>query len=425
MNKEVMMESRPYDKAKKWDNRFLWHVGGFYLFQGFYFTALGLYKDTFLVERGMTPGTFAVIAAILILPNYLKMLLILLSDRVPVRGFRRKPYILLGAVLYVPCFLGLIYTHNENAITGGWVFFIILTGWVWVLVDGTLDALTVDITPEDRMGRLQGSAWGARGLGGVLGSLVIMIVGAKYGWEISLVIMGVCAVVQAIFGLSIKEPMIQKENLPEFRSIFRETFARRDVQSGLLFTVIAMATTAPYMFFIPMFGKGGIVGLEKTQLGIAYALAMVGTFIGAMISGWVSDRIGARKTFIITAVMFWAGVLLFIPLNSETSYSYSLVAIELFGINIGAFMTPTNRISMELSETVVRDKPGIEGFMFSTFSSISNFGTAVVGGMVVALGSDILNLKLTYAFFLIIPLTLLSIFLLRYVDPWVPEGEKE
>jgi len=410
-------------KSRQWKNSIFLYVGGFYLFQGFYATALGLYKDNFLVDNGITPGAFAVITALLILPNYLKMLPTIISDRLPIGGYRRRPYILIGAILYVPCFIGLIATHNPDAITPGWVFFVILTGWVWVLVDGTLDALTVDITPANRMGRLQGTAWGARGIGGVIGSIVIMIIGATYGWKLSLAIMGACAVAQAVFGLTIRENRVEKKDLPDLKILLKATFSRKDILYGMVFMAIAMSTTAPYMFFMPLFAEKGLVGLTKTQLGIGYALAMVGSFIGAMVAGWASDKIGAKKTFVIAAILFWCGILAFLPLGPGTGLGYSMAVIFIFGINIGAFMTPTNRISMELSTTAMDDKPGIEGFMFSTFSSISNFGTAVLGGMAIAFGSSVLKLKLTHAMFMALPLTLLSLFILWRIGTWEPQKE--
>ncbi len=410
-------------KVARWKNSTFLYVGGFYLFQGFYATALGLYKDSFLVESGLSAGAFAVVTAILILPNYLKMLPVMLSDRIPILGYRRRPYILIGAILYVPCFLGILLSHDPEAIRTSWVVSVILTGWVWVLVDGTLDALTVDITPRDRMGRLQGSAWGARGLGGVAGSLVIMILGAAYGWRVSLVVMGACAVAQALFGLTIREPRVVRTDLPPMRTVLKATFSRRDIRYGLAFVAIAMGTTAPYMFFIPLFSEGGLVGLPKTQLGIGYALAMIGSFLGATGSGWLSDRLGAKKTYAVAACAFWTSMLLFLPLGPGTGLAYSLTIIFVFGINIGAFMAPTNRISMELSAAAIEGKPGIEGFMFSSFSSISNFGTAVLGGLAVGLGTDVLGLSLTRALFMALPLTLLSLLLLRKVGTWVP-GDK-
>ncbi|MBU2513574.1 MFS transporter [bacterium] len=407
-------------KTKNWKQSILLKIAGFYLFQGFYFTALGLYKDNFLVENGLNPGTFALVTALLILPNYLKMLLVIVSDRFPIKKLRRKPYILIGAVLYIPCFAGLILTHNEEAITWSWVFFVIMTGWVWVLVDGTLDALTVDVTPDNKMGIVQGSTWGARGIGSVLGALVIMMIGTSLGWKVGLAIVGLFAILQALFGLLIKERRVEKKDLPEFTSLLKETFTRKEVLMGLLFVVVAMTTTAPYMFFIPLFGGDGVVTLTKSQLGIAYALAMIGTFFGATIFGKISDMIGARKTFTICAILYWIGVSLFLLIDAQSDITFCYMIVAVFGMNLGAFMAPVNRISMELSEAISADKPGIEGFMFSTFSSVSNFGTAAFGGLIIGFGTSFLDLGLTSAFFLVFPLTLTASVLLKYVDPWVP-----
>jgi hypothetical protein len=46
-----------------------------------------------------------------------------------------------------------------------WVAAVVMSILAWVVADGCFGALTVDVTPPDKAGLMQGIAWGSRGLG--------------------------------------------------------------------------------------------------------------------------------------------------------------------------------------------------------------------------------------------------------------------
>ncbi len=407
-------------RKRNWKTSILVSVGSFYLFQGLYATALNLYKDNFLVNIAMVDVQFfGVFTFLYAIPLYLKMIPGLLSDRVPFGKYgRRKPYLLIGTLLYIPCFLFLMFSDQVNVT---WPWFLCLFGiqWVWVLVDGTLDALTVDVTPENKKGILQGVAWGSRGIGGVIASILLMILAGILGWQVSIALIGLFAILQAVTGLSLKEPNIVRKDLPPLKKVFKETFFNKQIQIGLVFSLIASVTTASFLFFVPVFsGIAGVVGLN---LGLVYAVGMLGSFVGALMIGKISDKVGAKKTFIITGITFWIGVALWIPLQPGISMIYIFIIALIYGINIGGFMASTNRIAMELSDTAFTKsgEPGIEGFMFSSFSAIQNFGTQGLGPLIVGFLSIFIGLP--YAFFALIPFTLVAALLLKFVKPWDPK----
>ncbi|MBN2155476.1 MAG: MFS transporter [Candidatus Lokiarchaeota archaeon] len=417
---ENIEETPQIFRKRNWKKSYLVSVGSFYLFQGLYATAINLYKDNFLVNiANVDVSFFGIFTFLYAIPLYLKMFPGLLSDRVPIGRFgRRKPYILIGTLLYIPCFLILMFSKQTD-VTWPWFFSLLGVQWVWVLVDGTLDALTVDITPENKKGIMQGVAWGSRGIGGVIASIILMILASVLGWQVTIALIGLFAVIQAFSGLFLKEPPIRRENLPPLKKVFKQTFFNRQVLFGFIFSLIASVTTASFLFFVPVFsGIGGVVGLN---LGLIYAVGMAGSFLGAVVFGKISDNIGAKKTFIITAISFWIGVALWIPIRPGISLIYLFIIALIYGINIGGFMASSNRIAMELSDVVFmkNGEPGIEGFMFSTFSAVQNFGTQGLGPLIVSAVSIYLNLP--YAFFVLIPFTLVAILLLKFVKPWIPK----
>src|SRR6056297_2400321 len=93
-------------RHKMWKDYFYWVVGAFYFFQGFYNAGELLYVNKFLADTaGFDYGQIAAVISIINIPLYLKMFIGLLSDKVPLGKFgRRRPYILLGSLLYIPIF---------------------------------------------------------------------------------------------------------------------------------------------------------------------------------------------------------------------------------------------------------------------------------------------------------------------------------
>jgi hypothetical protein len=83
------------------------------LFQGIYLAGIYIYVLAMLATWGVAVKTQVSVIAFLGLPLYLKIFPGLLSDRVPVgRWGRRKPYILIGGLLYLPGFILLTAIHQ-------------------------------------------------------------------------------------------------------------------------------------------------------------------------------------------------------------------------------------------------------------------------------------------------------------------------
>ena len=71
----------------------------------------------------------------------------------------------------------------------------------WMLVDSTLDALTVDITPHESSGKIQSAASGSRSVGVAVGTLFVSLLGPRIGWTPVLVALGAGALLQSIVPL--------------------------------------------------------------------------------------------------------------------------------------------------------------------------------------------------------------------------------
>ena len=399
---------------KYWRSYYPVLEGLFYVFQGLYLTALSVYQSVFMTKVWALPyTTIAMLSSVLMIPGYLKSFTGLLSDRVPWGRFgRRRPYILIGAIAYLPCFV-LLASIKEFGLP--WMAMIILATWVWVLVDGTLDALTVDVTPPEKMGLMQGTAWGCRGIGAAIGSVMITQVGLKYGWATGIYLIGGLASLMAVSGLFMREPPVRKEVLPGIRD-FKETFSKRRTWVGFAYTILYFASNGMMMIFAPFMLRN--VGISVADLGIVMAAVQIGNFIGCMVVGRASDAFGAKKIGYGISVVFWCGLALWMTLSSGASWTWILAVSAVYGFVSGGLTVPMLRIIMELSP------PTLGGFMFATYASAANFGAATVGALTI--GHFVPMLGLPMAIFTLIPYTIVGCILLPFTEPWAPsKGSSE
>jgi MFS family permease len=395
-------------REKYWSSHYPVIQGLFYAFQGLYLTALMMYTTVFMTEIWELPyGTMAFINMMMMMPGYLKSFTGLLSDRVPWgRLGRRRPYIMVGSLAFIPTFL-VLGRITEYCWT--WIAALILITWCWVLVDGTLDALTVDVTPPRHMGLMQGIAWGCRGAGAAVGSIVAALVARTYGWTITIYVIGLMAFLMGVSALFIREPSVTKEKLPGMKA-FKDVFSQKTTWLGFLFTIIFLAGISSFLFAGPFLMRD--IGLTTDELGIAMAVIQIGSFFGSMLFGKASDKFGAKKTVYLISPLFWVSVALWFTL-APGMWWWILAVAAIYGFFYGGYNSPALRVIMELSP------PALGGFMFATYCSTANIGMAVVGNM--TLGYFVPYLGMPTAALTLIPYTILGALILRFMKVWEPK----
>lgn len=154
-------------KSSHWKNMYFWIEAVFYFLQGLFLAGLSAYGNVRMAEWAIPLAQQATLTALTGIPAYLKMFIGLLSDRVIVGKWgRRKPYLILGLIIAIPSYIFFITTQNFTGLLIGQT----LAFLAWAFSDTTLDALTVDITPQEYDSRMQSYAQGGRYLGMAIGA---------------------------------------------------------------------------------------------------------------------------------------------------------------------------------------------------------------------------------------------------------------
>jgi MFS family permease len=120
------------------------------------------------------------------------------------------------------------------------------------------------------------------------------------------------------------------------------------VLDGLEGTVVAAIT--------PVLEHPSTLGLEPAQMGLAATVYILGLIAGALLFGYLTDRLGRKKLFTITLSIYLAGALL-------TALSWNFSSFVLFrlmtGLAIGGEYSAINSAIDELIPARVRGQVGL------------------------------------------------------------------
>ena len=185
------------------------------------------------------------------------------------------------------------------------------------------NALLSDAFPARR----RGFALSAHISGGNVGTILVPFVGAallaSVGWQATLVLFGVPALlVGAAIALLVREDTrayrAAARSSGSVRSQFWAVVRRRDLRLILGAALVAaggrgLDIVAPFMLLY----LRGPLGIDEETTAVLYALLLVGAVVGPLLAGWVSDRIGRRRTLVTYYLLSAAGILAFLAAGAN------------------------------------------------------------------------------------------------------------
>ncbi len=395
-------------KRRHFRASYFWVIGVFYLFQGFYLSGIMTYGSVRMSEWAVPVTTQTLIKTLVALPTFLKMFSGLLSDRVPLgRLGRRKPYIFLGLIFYVPAFAILAFHDAYDAL---WIASLMAVMAGWMLVDGTMDGFAVDITPDELQGSFQGVHSATRMVGFAAGSVLIPLIGPRLGWTTTVALMAFAALVQTASAFFFREPKVTRADLKTLMplgAVLKEAFGGSKPWMGILFMLSLTAVTAipgvAQLYILTDLGWGRDPGLLKL-----YGFLNLALFGGAALGSFVVGRIMSTRTYsmpfyALTTVAYWILMLPWLLVARSGGGVPLIFACQfLSGIGYGLGNVIVFTIAMRLCPA------SIEGFMFCTFMSFSNIGEYALGANVITGLAGSMG-GIIPSFFSLLPFSLLAL----------------
>lgn len=276
------------------------------------------------------------------------------SDRTRTRFGRRRPFALFGAIVGV---LGLAFIAGAPSIPlviAGWM--VTQLGWSTALNSFLLSQ--ADRLPEEQRGRVAGLSGVAQMVASVLGvGIASSFIGNNY---LVFLVPGVFGLILVIlFVIFVKEPS-SLDRVPESKLSFGKVLSNMVFNPrkypdfawnwlGRLFFNfgVTFATTFVSLFFAARLSDGGQVADIGGLITILSLLGVVATAGGALLGGFLSDKLKRRRIFVLFAgLAFTAGAVI---MATGGSVAVVLIAGSLVtSLGLGVFAAVDQAIVLDV-----------------------------------------------------------------------------
>jgi len=287
--------------------------------------------------------------------------------------------------LFINCYLTVIFTALLYFVKAGNIFtgmlFFIIANFGFNSGNVFYNALLPDIASRDELGKVSGLGWGIGYIGGLISLvLVLPLVNnhlTRLVFPMVAVFFGLFALITFFLLKEVRKPSKRTnyfktavnriiksfENIRRFRELVKFIISYLIYNDGIIIVISFAAIYGATRF-----------GMNQKQLITYFIIANVTSMFGAIIFGYVLDKIGAKRTISVTLfiwliVVIWA----FFCKNAKEFYFVGMLA----GIAIGSSQSSSRTM---LALLTPREKTAeFFGFYSVTGRLASIFGPLVYG----------------------------------------------
>ena len=359
-----------------------------YVAQGLPFGLFQVAIPAWLAQSGASAGEIGAVLAMVMLPWTLKLFYCVLVDRYALLAMgRRRPWIIvsqLGIVAGLVTIAIINPAASQANLIAAFAFAINIGS---SMQDVAVDGLAVDILPADDIARGNGYCFGGQVLGmalaGGLGGYLI----AWHGLPTAVLALAAVTAVILVAIVIVRERSGERllpwtkgvavqRNLdlhlgafgPIIRGVLTAMFERRILLflSALFF---AGAVTGLFVGTAPIFSVQ-ILGWEKdVYSGWVSQSNLVGGILGILLFGFVAERWGARRVFILTMLINTAIALTMLALQPHWAIGLILIGFIFVFKSLNTLRQVTaGAVSMALCT------PAVAASQFTLFMAFLNFG---------------------------------------------------
>jgi folate/biopterin transporter len=325
-------------------------------------------------DLGLTPAEVAALSGIATLPWTIKPVFGLLSDGLPIFGYRRRPYLMLSGLLGAGAWLAL-----ATVVQTGWaaIAAITLSSLSVAVSDVIVDSLVVERARGESLGNagtLQSLAWGTSAVGGIL---TAYLGGALLQHISTRAVFGITAtfpLIVSLVAILITEEAVDSPSWTVVNHQVKQLWQavrQRAIWMPALFLFLWQATpTADAAFF---FFTTNDLGFQPEFLGRVRLV----TSLAALLGIWVFQRF--LRTVPFRTIFAWSTVLSSVlgmtMLLLVTHVNRSLgIGDEWFSLGDSLVLTVMGEIAfmpvLVLSARLC--PPGVEATLFALLMSVVN-----------------------------------------------------
>jgi len=244
-----------------------------------------------------------------------------------------------------------------------------LAGAMGVAVGPTTRAYITDESPAESVGLFASLWWASFMLGQVIGPIVGSYVAQAWSFEYSFYASAVLAVVLAVLVLISFPAHAKVETKKRETNMFRDlksVFRLPSARILFLSAVLLFVGRALIIDFLPLYASS-IIGMSRFQVGILYAIVSGTQLLSMPVLGWLSDRVGSKRTAFLSYVL--AAVLLLLYFLAKTAYQMYLIS---FAVGIGL-----SGLFLLLAMIPTIATRGTYGRVIGTYGSFEDLGITI------------------------------------------------
>jgi len=326
---------------------------------------------------GRDSAEIATFMFILGFPWYIKPLFGLITDFIPIRGLRRKSYLILSSLLMIVGFVAATLMPLTPAAGAAILAILLFPSFGIAFKDVTTDATMIETgQPLGITGRLQSAQWGAMYAAGLLcgvaGGWISQHGQQRLGFLVC-AILGVVALYIAIF--QIKEqprPELHRGQLKRAAKVLREAMRTRIVL--LIAVFYFLLNFNPFSADVLYVHMSAELGFSEQFIGLTYTISSFASIVACILYGLFAKRVPLRFLLHGSVIFMVLSSLVYIGLGSKTS-------AVLISLGYGFIYMITNLTQLELAARYC--PPAAAGTVFALLMSLSNLSvslSSILGG---------------------------------------------
>jgi MFS family permease len=275
-----------------------------------------------LRDFGLGADQIAGFMLIVGLPWYLKPLLGLLTDFVPLLGSRRKSYLLLATLM---AGIGLIVagTLELPADATGTLMLVLLVPCAGVaLADVVADALMIEKgQPLGLTGRLQSVQWGSLYAAGILTGVAGGILSERGLQQLGFLLAGAFSLLSFVLAWRLldREPAVRPD-AGRARETLKLTLGA--IRNGYVLPValfLLLLNFNPFSADVLYVHLTGALGIGESLVGMTYSVGSAAAIAGAIVYGVLAPRFGVRSIVRLSLVAMVVSSLSYLALSGSVS----------------------------------------------------------------------------------------------------------
>ncbi len=326
---------------------------------------------------GSDSAEIATFMFFLAFPWYIKPIFGLLTDFIPIRGLRRKSYLILSSMLMIGGFLSATVLPLTPEASTVILLVLLLPSFGIAFKDVATDATMIETgQPLGITGRLQSAQWGAMyGAGllcGVAGGWISQHGQQRLGFLIC-ALLGAVALYIAIFHIKEKpRPELHRGQLKRAIKVLGQAARTRMVL--LIAAFYFLLNFNPFSADVLYVHMSAELGFSEQFIGYTYTFSSFAGILACILYGLFAKRVPLRILLHGSVIFMVGSSLVYIGLGTETS------AI-IISLAYGFIYMVTNLTQLELASRYC--PPAAAGTVFALLMSLSNFSvslSSILGG---------------------------------------------